>query len=145
MLSEKEKIHAMISLGLVEAQVPKEIDILIGQGGACASSFTGLKVPSKSGQLTNCRLPPVFPFRFSVQWRKGERKINTWAFFTLPFLTKGKMRMMRSYIFNEHMITHLNFGPSMDYINGALDDIYKGFTVIGLHWIIFKLIALFRF
>ncbi|KAF9677559.1 hypothetical protein SADUNF_Sadunf08G0120300 [Salix dunnii] len=35
----------MISLGLVEAQVPKEIDILIGQGGACASSFSGLKEP----------------------------------------------------------------------------------------------------
>lgn len=65
--------------------------------------------------------------------KKGERKIDTWAFSTLPFLTKGKMRMIRSYIFNEHMITHLNFGPSMDYINGALDDIYKGFTVIGLH------------
>jgi len=36
MLSEKERIHAMISLGLVEAQVPKEIDILIGWGwGFC--------------------------------------------------------------------------------------------------------------
>jgi hypothetical protein len=36
MLSEKERIHAMISLGLVEAQVPKEIDILIGWGwGLC--------------------------------------------------------------------------------------------------------------
>ena len=40
MLYEKEKIHAMISLGLVEAQVPKEIDILIGWGGAYASSFS---------------------------------------------------------------------------------------------------------
>ncbi|KAL3582412.1 hypothetical protein D5086_016744 [Populus alba] len=34
------------------------------------------------------------------------------------------MRMMRCYIFNEHMITYLNFGPSMDYRNGALDYIF---------------------
>jgi hypothetical protein len=76
-----------------------------------------------SSPTVACHVCLLSSFLYSEK-KKEERKINTWAFFTLPFSTKGKMRMMRCYIFNEHMIAYLHFGPSMDYRDGALDYMY---------------------